>query len=365
MNKTPKLDVKREMVSFMDNFKGMPDRLLKYNEILLEGADASAQCYQDTMSYRRLAVALTTRCNLACGWCYRHDPQYKSILNQDLDIEKYRKFVRNTAGRFRMVHLAGLGEPTLYPKLLEVTRLSRRLSDNVKITTNGTILTCSVVDKLVDFGLTHIEISIDAFNEGKLKEYRGSDLNRLSDLVSYISGKTPLELQINSVVSSENHMWLIGMVRKFKRSKNIRVWHTIPLFKTAQMRERGIKPLDNGAYIRLLLRIEEAIKEEGLQWKLYPDAYGVRMDPVIEMKKRRNICFTCFEDPYINVKGRLNFCSRQEYSSVSDISVGFEKAWNHRSLLNYRKNMLNGIYPQHCGKLCFLKDRSAKSKGKV
>jgi len=78
------------------------------------------------------------------------------------------------------------------------------------------------------------------------------------------------------------------------------------------------------------------------------------------MKLKRNICFTCFEDPYINVEGRLNFCSRQEYSSAVDVSFGFEKAWNHAVLLKFRKNMLKGLYPEYCGKLCFLKDKSKK-----
>ncbi len=70
MNEAIKLDRKKEMQAYIENFKDMPDRLLKYNEILLEGEDACPECYQDTMSYRRLAVALTTRCNLSCQWCY-------------------------------------------------------------------------------------------------------------------------------------------------------------------------------------------------------------------------------------------------------------------------------------------------------
>lgn len=352
------LDRKKEMEAYIENFKDMPDRLLKYNEILLEGEAATAYCYQDTTSYRRMAVALTTRCNLSCKWCYRLDPQYKRILGKDLSLEIYRRFVKNTEGKFRMVHLAGLGEPMLYPKLEEAIRLSRALSKNIKLTTNGTLLTADKIGKCIKAGLTHIEISIDAFDKKKLQEYRGVDLDRLYDAVLYISNRTLLHLQINSVASNENRKWLAGMVNVFKNAKNIRIWHTIPLFQTAQMRREGIRPLSVKTYQRLLLDLEDRIKSERLDWKLFPNAYGVRMDPVIEMKKRRNICFSCFEDPYISVKGRLNFCSRQEYSSVSDISVGFEKAWNHPSLLKFRRKMLGGSYPEYCGKLCFLMGRN-------
>ena len=356
------LDRKKEMQAYIENFKDMPDRLLKYNEILLEGEDASPECYQDTMSYRRLAVALTTRCNLACKWCYRFDPKYKSVLDMDLDFKVFQEFVKNTESRFRMVHLAGLGEITLYPKLIEAIRLSKELSENVKFTSNGVLLTPDNIKQYIEAGLTHIEISIDAFDEEKLREFRGVDLDHLVKIVLYISEETDLHLQINSVVSSENSQWLIDMVHVFNKAKNIKVWHTIPLFETSQMRENGIKPLETKDYQELLLSLNKEIVSEGLNWKLYPNAYGVRLDPVIEMKRKRNICFSCFEDPYISVKGRFNFCSRQEFSSVADISPGFEKAWNHPSLLKFRKNMLKGIYPEYCGQLCFLEDKATKKQ---
>jgi MoaA/NifB/PqqE/SkfB family radical SAM enzyme len=354
---------KKEMLAYIENFSEMPDRLLKYNEILLEGEDASPYCYQETMSYVSLSVAVTTHCNLSCRWCFRLDPKYKDALNKDMDIDVYRKFILNTKGRFRLIHLAGLGEPTLYPKLIEAIQLSKKLSDNIIFTSNGSLLTTEKIDKYVEAGLTHMEISIDSFDKEKLKEYRGVDLDYLYKIVFYISEKTPLRLQINSVVSTENYHSLKGLVRTFKEAKNIKVWHTIPLFETVQMHDQGIKPLNNKDYKKLLLDIEEEIRSEGLEWKLSPSSNGVCLDPVIEMKKKRNICFSCFEDPYIGVNGQFNFCARKEYcSSNVNASVGFEKAWNHPALLKFRKNMLNGSYPRYCGMLCFLKDKSLDKK---
>jgi MoaA/NifB/PqqE/SkfB family radical SAM enzyme len=280
----------------------------------------------------------------------------------DLDFKVFQEFVKNTESRFRMVHLAGLGENTLYPRLIEAIRLSKELSENVKLTSNGVLLTPENIRQYIEAGLTHIEISVDAFDKEKLREFRGVDLDHLVKVVIHISEETDLHLQINSVVSSENSQWLIDMVHVFNKAKNIKIWHTIPLFETAQMRGNGIKPLGIKDYQKLLLDLSKGITNEGLNWKLYPNAYGVQLDPVIEMKRKRNICFSCFEDPYISVNGRFNFCSRQEFSSVADISVGFEKAWNHSTLLKFRKNMLRGIYPEYCGKLCFLEDKATKKQ---
>jgi MoaA/NifB/PqqE/SkfB family radical SAM enzyme len=365
MSETIKLDRKEEMQAYMENFRNMPDRLLKYNEILLEGEDASPECYQDTMSYRRLAVALTTRCNLTCKWCYRFDPLYQSVLNRDLDFKVFQRFVKNTKSRFRMVHFGGLGEPSMYLQIKDAIRLAKELSSNIKITSNGVLLTHDLVNSYVDAGLTHIEISIDAFHKDKLAEYRGVDLSHLIDLITYISNNLPLHLQINTVISNLNYPWLANFVSVFKEAKNINVWHTIRPFLTYQTRKEGIGHISLDEYQNFLSRIEKEIIKEGLKWKLDPSSNGVRLDPVIEMKKKRNICFSCFEDPYISVNGRFNFCSRQEFSSVADISVGFEKAWNHPSLLKFRENMLGGIYPKYCGQLCSLKDRSTKDQSNI
>lgn len=351
---------KKEMLAYIDSFKDMPDRLLKFNEILLEGKDATPECYQSTMSYRQLTIALTSRCNLACKWCYRLDEKYQAVLEKDLDIKIYEKFVENTQGKFRAVHLSGLGEPTLHPDFIQAISLSKKLSKSVKVTTNGTFLTIETITQFIAAGLTHIEISIDAFNREKLLEFRGVELDHLINIVNYISEKTSLFLQINSVVSDQNYTYLFNLVDVFQNAKHLDVWHTIPLFKTSQMHELGIEPLSSDKYKALLIHVESEIKKKSLPWALSPSSHGSVLDPVIEMKKKKNICFTCFEDPSIGVEGKFKYCSRQEFNAEVDAEIGFEKAWNHPSLQQYRKNMLNGKYPSYCGKLCFLTERTKR-----
>lgn len=346
---------KYEMEEFIKNFKEMPDRLLKYCEILLERENASPYSYQNTMSFRRLAIELTTYCNLNCIWCYRHDPNYKHILNQELSFKKLKGIISKTKGKFRMVHLGGLGEPLLYSNLYKAIDLSKKIANQIKITTNGTLITKEKIDEMTKRGLTHIEISIDAFDSEENYKLRGSDLNKLVESVRYINDKGFLHIQINSVVANINYDSLKNVVELFKECKNLHVLHFIPLFTTEQLRSSGIKRISDEDFKALLNKIQNDIEGYNLRWKLIPSPYGVKMDPVIEMKKRINICFTCFEDPYISVKGELLPCGRQKIYGGVDAANGFEKAWNHPKLLEYRKNMLIGHYPALCSKLCYLK----------
>ncbi len=351
---------KKEMLELMENFNGLPDRLLKYIEILLLGKDASPYCYQDTMSYRRLAIALTTHCNLKCKWCYRLDPSFKEVLNKKMDLDVLKKIIRNTKGNFKMIHLTGLGEPFTYPDLREAVEIVREKTKNVTITTNSTLVSVEKIIKLVKAGLTHIEFSIDAFSMNELNEYRGVDLDKVVKVVENISEKTELDITINAVVSSVNISDLNNLVTTLKNAKNINTIHTIPLFLTSQLQGTNCERVSDEEYKELLVKLERDIEDYDLNWQLRPTSHGVSIDPVIELKRRLNICFTCFDDPYIDTEGFLCDCGRREFSKIADATNGFEKAMNSDSAIKYRENMLSGNYPEFCGKLCFLKDKGKK-----
>jgi len=350
-------DRKLEMNEFMKHFVDMPDRLLKYNEILLKDNEASPECYQDTMSYRRLAIAITTVCNLSCAWCYRFDSHYKQTLDKVMSVETFEKIIDNTTGRFKLIHMAGIGEPTMHKDLCELISIARRITDKVKITTNGTLLTNEMLKSFEEAGLTDIEISMDSFSSEQLMDLRGSDLSVLIENIRFINNHTKMDLQINSVVSNLNYEGLMNIVDVLGEMDRLKVLHTIPLFKTEQFDGTVVDTITDEKYKMLLEKIESDMNIKGLNWRLWPNSHGVTVDPVIEMKKKNNICFTVFDDPYINVDGYFATCGRREFGGMEDATVGFEKGWNGTKLLKYRTNMLNGKYPSFCGTLCFLKEK--------
>ena len=54
-NEVEMIEIKKEMEKFMAHFNDMPDRLMKYIEVLLRWENASLYSYQDTVSFRGLA----------------------------------------------------------------------------------------------------------------------------------------------------------------------------------------------------------------------------------------------------------------------------------------------------------------------
>lgn len=352
---------KQQMMKFMEqSFDGYPDRLLKYLEILIEGKDASPFCWQDTMSYRHLTFGMTSKCNMNCTWCYRHDSAFKTTLDAMMPLETMEKIIENTEGRFQKIYLTGLGEPLLHPQYDEALQLARRLTDKVVLTTNGSLLTEEHIDRLVDNGLTHIEVSIDAFDKNVQKVHRGTDLEHLHNMLYYMSEMydEQLHVRVNSVVNTITYEYLFDAVDYLADCENIDVYHIIPMYDVEQMREQGITSVSFEDMKHLLEHLRSRLKHYRLNWSLYPSPDNIMIYPSIAMKKRLNICFTCFESPYIKSDGKLYPCARMVPWGGVDATVGFEKAWNHPHLIEFRKKMLAGDYPEYCGKLCFLKEKT-------
>lgn len=347
-------DDRERMTRFMDQFAGSQDRLAKYMELALFGRQASLVAWQEMSSYRRIAITLTTRCNLNCVWCHRHEEAVKDYLHRDMDPALVRAMLPDLKGA-GMLHWAGLGEPLLYPSLFEVTAEARRFVPRVKITTNATRLNEDMGRKLEAAGVTLVEVSIDGFDATTNEKCRGVPLGTVLEGLRSLSRATDIPIQINSAMSEMNYDSLFEAVDVLRDVKNIVCLHTIPLFMTKHMTEQGTAPVDPQRHQELVRHWEARLEHHGLKWRLSPDAWNVVQDPVITLKRRRNICFSVYEDPFINVYGDLAPCGRLQHMSLdSPAQGGFLNAWNGPKMLAFRKAQLEGRYGADCARECLM-----------
>lgn len=357
---TPSPDERRAlMLQFVQSFQDNPDRLAKYTELSLLGGQASCVAWQAKSSIRRAAVTLTTRCNLNCLWCHRHEDVMQPYLNRDMDPELARSLLPGLKG-ISLLHWAGLGEPLLYPQLFELSKAARQFVPALKITTNATLLTEAMARKLEESGVTYVEVSIDGFDAETNARCRGASLAKVLEGLNNLSRVTSIPIQINSALSSLNHEALFPAVDVLRGVKNIVCLHTIPLFMTRYMVENGIESVSVEQHQALVLHWRARLREFGLDWKLVPDAWNAGLDPVIALKRHRNICFSVYEDPFINVYGKLAPCGRLQHLSLDDPAAkGLEQAWNGPEFLAWRARQLQGRYGEDCVRECFMVNRAA------
>lgn len=105
---------------------------------------------------------------------------YQEIIKQLLEFPK---------GIKRIV-FSGLGEPLMNPRLPEMVKVAvdAKIADKVEVITNGVLLTPEVSDKLIEAGITNINISIQGINAAQYKETCGMsiDFDRFVGNLTYL-----------------------------------------------------------------------------------------------------------------------------------------------------------------------------------
>lgn len=110
------------------------------------------------------------RCNLHCVHCYSHskDQEYTGELTAD----EGRALIDDLAAFGAPVMLFSGGEPTMHPHLYELAEYAVSKGMRAVISTNGTLITDEVAQRLKGVGLSYVGISLDGLRETNDK-FRG------------------------------------------------------------------------------------------------------------------------------------------------------------------------------------------------
>lgn len=127
-------------------------------------------------------------CNYRCIMCYHYDREQYNQLNhkQRLGKDEIKKIIDQAAelGTPSLCMNAG-NEPLMDKDIYELVGYARKKGIiDVFMTTNGSLLSEELSERLVEAGLTQIRVSIDAFSDKTYSMIRtGQDLNRVKQNV--------------------------------------------------------------------------------------------------------------------------------------------------------------------------------------
>ncbi|HEY5672951.1 MAG TPA: radical SAM protein [Malonomonas sp.] len=103
---------------------------------------------------------ITHRCNLQCAHC-RSTEFYRNRQVEDLSLADNKKIAQELClNGVRRVHFLG-GEPLLRDDFPELVGYMVKLGIDCSVNTNGTLLTTSVAERLIDAGISIITVSLD------------------------------------------------------------------------------------------------------------------------------------------------------------------------------------------------------------
>lgn len=162
-----------------------------------------------------LRISVTDACNIRCKYCM--PAVVSGFLSQDrlLSYDAIARIVQVLApAGIRKVRLTG-GEPLMRPDLFKLVEKLRSVSGltQIAMTTNGMMLRDSL-DRLVQAGLSHVNISLDTLREPAFRE-----ISRRDGLEKVLEGveaavRSPLHVRLNALILKDINLEdLIPLVR--------------------------------------------------------------------------------------------------------------------------------------------------------
>ncbi len=143
---------------------------------------------------RKIYIEPTNRCNLDCRTCMRN--AWDEPLGR-MSISTFARImdgVRLISPR-PVVFFGGLGEPLTHPDIVAMVAASKGLGSQVELITNGTLLTRSVSEQLIDAGLDMLWVSLDGATPESYADVRLGAA--LPQVLANLAGFRDLRLSIN------------------------------------------------------------------------------------------------------------------------------------------------------------------------
>jgi MoaA/NifB/PqqE/SkfB family radical SAM enzyme/glycosyltransferase involved in cell wall biosynthesis len=247
-----------------------------------------------------LDLELTSLCNATCEFCPREHLQREAkFLSRDA-LEGVAQSLREERGR-PLVVLAGIGESTLHPDLFEFIEILEQAGARVCLTTNGWNLSLELVDRLVEAGLSELNVSLNAVKpdtHATLMQMRGfGEITAACQRVAAVRARRwpAMELHVSFVVTDKNADEAEAFVELWRSRGASQVWlHR--LTNRSGLLARDCRPGDMEALARKYAGDPRVVVD------MFPDRDGPR-----------NLCRVAHGVDFISADGEMLLCA-QDYS---------------------------------------------------
>lgn len=176
-----------------------------------------------------VCIEPTNICNFKCVMCFHGNNEYaeeaKPLRNMDWacfekTIMDLKDWTDKAGEKIKLIKLYSLGEPLLHPEICNMVKAIKELNicEQIEITTNASLLTREVAERLVDDGLDILRISVYAVDEEHNKYITKSHITprEIMEKVRYIreyrdkTGKTAPQIfaKMIDTYTDENQLFL-------------------------------------------------------------------------------------------------------------------------------------------------------------
>lgn len=152
-------------------------------------------------------------CNLRCRMCYMSDPDkvHRALPQQGKISRDTLDYIAETFFPYAVKLQIGCAtEPTLYPQLPDIVRKARQHGvPYISITTNGQLLSESLLRDMLSNGLDEVTLSVHGLDKPTYEDMmRGGKFEKFLQLINTLKAVKPdfprLQVRVNFVMNADN-----------------------------------------------------------------------------------------------------------------------------------------------------------------
>lgn len=117
-------------------------------------------------------LEVTNVCNLKCPFCLTGKGISGGREVRHMDFDESRKIIDAVADYVYLLQLYTWGEPLLNKDIIQIIEYAKRKNMYVMLSTNGTAMTPTYVDRLLNSGIDYITVAIDGGSDETYEKYR-------------------------------------------------------------------------------------------------------------------------------------------------------------------------------------------------
>lgn len=174
-----------------------------------------------------VTYSFTRCCNLKCRHCYSNGG---TEGEHELSPDKVMDVVKQIADAGSRIIIFDGGEPLLRDDIYDLIRYAKSLGLTTVLGTNGTLITPSVTERLLDAGLHHCAVSIDGATPQTHEWLRGiSGCFEKAVRGAGLVEKAGITLQINTCLHSRNQHELQDIIRlaEFLKAESLQLFYYV------------------------------------------------------------------------------------------------------------------------------------------
>ena len=255
-----------------------------------------------------ITLESTAKCNLYCPMCPRH---IYTFDNESMDLELYKKVIKDCKDYVEFIWPYGIGEPMIHPNIFEMIKITHDAGIRTGMSTNATLMDDKRADMLLDSGLDYAILAFDGATKETYEKYRvGATFEKTrANILAFLEKKQ----------ARNSNMYVVVQMVMLKENS-----HEVDAYRTLW----NIPGVNEIRFKRDEVRIE-----------------GSRIEDAGFKKVRRNPCHLLWRGPlYVRYDGLAHpCCYMYDEKPIGDLKKqSVMEVWNSTEMVKLREAHLKG-----------------------